>query len=85
MTPFETLIAALQRIANHPHNSYTNDMFCTDLESAYKRGIADGHRCAANIAFEAIGSVTENKPTCPNPVHTPACCLSPAPATGGES
>ena len=40
---------ALRKIAYHPHCNYEN---CGP--SMYGIGVADGHRCAANIAREAL-------------------------------
>ena len=40
--------AALEGIANSPHCSYENN------PGEYGTGVADGHRCAANMARKAL-------------------------------
>ena len=42
------LEAALRGIANSPHCSYENN------PGEYGTGVADGHRCAANMARKAL-------------------------------
>lgn len=51
-----TLRAALRQIAEHPHNSYDlpSHAEVTNGDVQYAIGIADGHRCAAAIAREAL-------------------------------
>jgi hypothetical protein len=48
--------AALKRIAEHPHNAYPEGPHphWSDLDRQYAVGVADGHRCAANVASEAL-------------------------------
>jgi len=51
---------ALDRIANHPHCSYPVDsrgMPHTDRQ--YEIGVADGHRCAAEIARAALAKAAK--------------------------
>ncbi len=47
----ERLEAALRAIGNHPHKSYDHPENGT---GAHCIGIADGHRCAAEIALAAL-------------------------------
>lgn len=42
------LVAALQRIAEHPHCVYPAHL--TRNDRSYEIGVSDGHRCAAEIA-----------------------------------
>lgn len=43
------LLEALEQIATSPHQDYS-----TNEHSLYGTGVADGHKCAANIAKQAI-------------------------------
>ena len=43
------LLEALERIATSPHQDYS-----TNEHSLYGTGVADGHKCAANLAKQAI-------------------------------
>lgn len=47
------LRSALEKIANSPHCSYENN------PGQYGTGVADGHRCAANMARAALENRTE--------------------------
>lgn len=50
----DALEAALREIAEHPHCQYaTNE--AKHVPRYYNIGVADGHRCAANIARVALG------------------------------
>jgi hypothetical protein len=46
------LVAALESIANSPHCSYDSYHGAEGL--SYATGVADGHRCAANMARAAL-------------------------------
>ena len=49
------LRAALLSIANHPHCSYP----WLEDDRSYRTGVADGHRCAAEIARAELERITE--------------------------
>lgn len=59
MTPEreKSLRDALETIANHPHNSYDHPSNECSTGSNYGIGCADGHRCAAQIARDALLAV----------------------------
>ena len=48
---------ALRKIAYHPHCEYDHPSNGT---GQYAIGVADGHRCAADIAREALGVERES-------------------------
>lgn len=47
---------ALEKIADHPHNSYA-----ANGEGMYGTGVTDGHRCAAKIAETALRSDSDTE------------------------
>lgn len=47
--------AALEAIANHPHNAYDFQPPNHSSGRQYEIGVTDGHRCAARIARKALG------------------------------
>lgn len=51
LTDRDRLAASLRRIANSPHCHYDQNE-----ASPYGTGVADGHRCAAQIARDALAS-----------------------------
>ncbi len=57
----EQLRAALRSIADHPHNSYETRS-ASDLQ--YSTGVTDGHRCAAQIARDALAATEPEARPC---------------------
>ena len=48
----DAALDALRAIQDHPHNRYD-----VNYASEYGRGVTDGHRCAAEIAREALSRI----------------------------
>lgn len=48
----DAALDALRAIQDHPHNRYE-----ANSASDYGRGVTDGHRCAAEIAREALSRI----------------------------
>jgi hypothetical protein len=52
------LRGVLDEIAKHPYCSYENEQpASSDMDRQYQLGVADGHRCAANVAASALVDV----------------------------
>lgn len=53
----ETLENFLKQIAESPHQAYNSHLpYVSEYQSGYSVGVADGHRCAAGAAKEALHS-----------------------------